>query len=471
MELFPDLCEARCIAVEPEKTNSLSWRQLWATKQSPAQATRFRALDVLRGIAILLIIGPHTPFRFSQDNWASRALRAWRDGGWIGVDIFFVLSGFLIAGLLFSELKKNHKLNLRLFLVRRLFKIWPAYLAFLLVVFLQQITRHSGSFSQRVSQSAAEIWPFLVHIQNYYYSPLVERIGHTWSLAIEEHFYLLLPAVILLLMHLARRVSVASSIAKSLSPLPWICGGVFVISLALRVISWRTTNQFDEYTHHWPTHLRLDAMFVGVGLAYLVHFKQEYANDLREIRNGILLFGLMCMLPFAWVSGSSRSVCTFGYSLLQMGAGALVLCAWLRSNPGKTEPSVMPHILSPVSEVMSWIGRRSYSIYLWHMPFSVPVVNRILARVGLWNSPMHDVIAMAIYAGVCVGIGSIMYALIEFPAMAIREKLAPSTNAAIESETLQPAEPVDGSPDSDAPDSLVLNMHQSKPAGPMRRAV
>src|ERR1700732_285133 len=130
---------------------------------------RNKRLDILRCIAILLVIARHTYPRI----WIGKA-------GWMGVDLFFVLSGFLISGLLFAEYKKNRSINWKRFLIRRGLKLYPAFYVFLLATFLTQLGFKQVS---GLSNYLGEIF----YVQNY--GPYIW--SHTWSLAVEEHFYIL----------------------------------------------------------------------------------------------------------------------------------------------------------------------------------------------------------------------------------------------------------------------------------------
>jgi peptidoglycan/LPS O-acetylase OafA/YrhL len=138
---------------------------------------RNKRLDVLRCIAVLLVLICHTvePTRFEA------ALR-------VGVDLFFVLSGFLISGLLFAEYKKRGSIDFKRFFIRRGLKIYPAFYFLLIITFAYQVRFHQvGPLSRYLSE--------IFYVQNY--GDLIW--GHTWSLAVEEHFYILLPLFFLLL--------------------------------------------------------------------------------------------------------------------------------------------------------------------------------------------------------------------------------------------------------------------------------
>ena len=417
-----------------------------ATAPQPALPARWVHLDVLRCVAIVLVLGPHTPFRLPENTVGWPLFEMWRHGGWVGVDLFFVLSGFLIGGLLFAEKRKYGSIRFGRFFVRRTFKIWPTYLLFLVAAMafaVVYIPDKSVRMTARVGEVARATWPYLIHIQNYYETPMVERIGHAWSLAVEEHFYLLLP---LLLFVLGLATSRGNSVGKpgAFRGIPWIGIGLLAGCLGLRLNAWRMHPEFDEYTHHWPTHLRIDALFAGVTLAYGVHFARPSVEKLRPFRWVILVASVACFAPFFTnigslvprVDGLSRWACTYGYTLLSIGSVGMVLLAWFGSVPaqGQTGPTWLPRATPPkvlrasgvFAGALAVIGARSYSIYLFHMPFTVPIVMRIRAQIGLWDSPWHYPVMASIYAALAFALGSFMYFIIEAPSVAIRERLFPS---------------------------------------------
>ena len=400
-------------------------------------APRWVHLDVLRAVAILLVLGPHTPFRLPDDSRWHGLFAAWRNIGWIGVDLFFVLSGFLIGGLLFAEQRKHGGIRFGRFFLRRTFKIWPSYLVFLAATFVWDVKEGSGSVRERLSTSGHAIWPYLIHIQNYY-SPLVERIGHAWSLAVEEHFYLLLPLLLLAMGWWAGRRGAAgrTNAAPPYRGLPWICLILALVCLGLRFAFWHGEAEFDEFVNHWPTHLQIDSLFAGVTLAYAVQFARPWVESLRRWRWWIGLAGAGCLLPFAWISGKSTFACTIGYTILAVGSMALVLVAWFASVPPpgtaltRAQPGGrMEKVNRGIVNVLAMIGARSYSIYLWHMPFTGPVAMRFRSFTGnhgLWGSPWHYGVMMLIYVGLALGFGCVMYALVEAPAVLLRERWFPS---------------------------------------------
>src|SRR5215212_8965764 len=140
-------------------------------------------MDMLRGVAILLVLGRHYVVAPENLGLVQPFAATWTTIGWSGVDLFFVVSGFLVSGLIFAEYRQRQRVDIRRFVIRRGFKIWPPYLAYVgvLALWLAWQLRAGG-----LSAVWAELWPNVFHVQNYFHTPRL----HTWSLAVEEHFYL-----------------------------------------------------------------------------------------------------------------------------------------------------------------------------------------------------------------------------------------------------------------------------------------
>ena len=225
---------------------------------------RNQSLDVLRCIAVLLVLGCHLPY-----------YRLWARAGWIGVDLFFVLSGFLISGLLFEDYKAHGQIDWKRFLIRRGFKIWPPFYVFL---FLTALLMHGGMPLQGFLACASFLQNYLAR------SPIVASgvFVHLWSLAVEEHFYVLLPALLVLL--------AARKVRDPFRAVPYIFAGLSAICLVLRVLTVRAGGQV------WMTHLRIDSLFAGVTLGYFLQFSprgfsQAHGALLARVRRGPLLSG------------------------------------------------------------------------------------------------------------------------------------------------------------------------------------
>lgn len=350
------------------------------------QAPRVFAIDVLRGLAILLVMGVHVP-----------AYPIWSTAGWIGVDLFFVLSGFLISNLLFSEYRREGRIRLARFFVRRALKLYPSFY-FLMAVTLCYCTAAGFPFTWK--QLAGE----LTLTQNYAGSIW----GHTWSLAVEEHFYLLLPLLLALLMRLA------PGAANPFRALPWIFAVIFVTCLMLRI--W-TANAypFDHRLHFEPSHLRFDALFFGVFLSYLHNFAPHVLKTIMErqaLRLPLSVLGVAALTPAIFLEYNDPWIYTLGFASASLGCGMMLLCS-VYPEPGRK--GIDPGF---GSKALARMGRYSYTIYLWHVPLAMPFM-WIASRTPHVNPfALH-----AVYFVACVAAGVAASRLVELPGLRFRDRL------------------------------------------------
>lgn len=215
-------------------------------------------LDFIRGIAILLVL------TFHAHSKSIAPLLDWTgipSFGWAGVDVFFVLSGFLVGGLLVKEWQLKGRIDSGRFLIRRALKIWPAYYFFLL---LNLVSGH-----RTFRQLAANF----LNVQNYFRSST--WIAHTWSLAVEEHFYLLL----LLCMAVA---------AWRKASLRHLLVGMGVVGVGVTIL--RIVLYLQGFNVYYATHTRIDGLIWGVMLAILWH---HWPNRFREIQRQTWLYLLI----------------------------------------------------------------------------------------------------------------------------------------------------------------------------------
>lgn len=221
---------------------------------------RNSSLDILRCIAVFLVIGRHMWVCPPQISIILNKITALIcQVGWIGVDLFFVLSGFLISGLLFKDYSQNGKISINRFYIRRGFKIYPSFLL-LLGITAGFLLYQFSKFSAQIPDTSAFwkafkdwLWPNALFVQNYIDTPtfnerLVWSIKLTWSLAIEEHFYLILP---ILLIGLLR-------IFKNFNAIPTLA---LIFSLYCLFARLKTDGPFTTQNNLMPTHLRFDSLF------------------------------------------------------------------------------------------------------------------------------------------------------------------------------------------------------------------
>jgi peptidoglycan/LPS O-acetylase OafA/YrhL len=377
---------------------------------------RILELDILRGAAILLVLGIHSPGDEQGQSGVLRPLDVVMHRiGWTGVDLFFVLSGFLIGGLLFNEIQKHGQLNVGRFLMRRMLRIWPAYYCLLVVAFIRLSIESHGHFWSAFTA----LWPGLVHIQNY----IVVPRSQLWSLAIEEHFYLLLPLLLSLLLR-------GKGAASRLRLIPRLCVGLVIGCFALRTILVLTTTLNVRY----QTYLCMDALFFGVTLAYLRTHRPEVLERLAAVR-GLLVVSCALFVP-AIIGGTIKDI--IGYTCLYLGF-ALVLIRFMY--PAHRGAILNRWINSRSARLMAWIGTYSYAIYLWHFDtgwWGYVYSQRAARALGL-PEVLVWVCHTAAWFVVSIVAGALLGRLIEVPVMRARERLFPPSVAVERPEFASPA--------------------------------
>lgn len=368
--------------------------------------SRMIQLDVLRGVAILLVIFTHAVVQPADAGGLRGPLEYIGHLGPTGVDLFFVLSGFLVGGLLFAELQANGRLDVRRFLIRRAFRIWPSYFVFLAVLIVGLMVAHGDS----LFTALRSIWPSLLHVQNYFGSPRPQ----TWSLAIEEHFYLALPLLLLLL---------TARTKSRLHLLPWIALGLSITCTALRLNAYLHPPWFNP---HIATHLRIDSLFFGVMLAYLYHCRAEALHFSARARRWLISAAMLVLIAFPllfMLDASSLILSTGGFVLLYVCYGTVVI---ILVQSGQSAPWLGQRPLGPLVRTLAFIGFYSYPIYLWHIDASgrVPLAIRDAARA--MGPELYWLFNFGIDVAAGVAVGVIFGILLEKPSMALRDRLFPS---------------------------------------------
>lgn len=362
--------------------------------------SRLPQLDFLRAVAVILVIGNHWTVCPPEVNfYLNKITTVWYRGGWTGVDLFFVLSGFLVSGLLFNEYKKRGDINLKRFLIRRGFKIYPAF--WLLILITLAVTVLNGEAVYRGGFLSE-----LLFIQNYH--PGIW--DHDWSLAVEEHFYVFLTFIFFILIIVGKRTK-----HDSFAYIPKLFLSIAVICLFFRFIT-AAYQPFSYLVNIEQTHLRIDSLFFGVFLSYLWNLRGLSGNSFLE--NNKLLIGLTgaaCFVPaFIYELNETTWMWTIGLTMFYLGGG-FVLLALLKSDfRGNV-------ILLRVAG----IGKYSYSIYLWNLP-----VHFWLMKYSNLAAENWFLYALIYWSGTFIlGIGTAK--LIEYPVLKLRDKWMPSNVSAL----------------------------------------
>ena len=361
---------------------------------------RLAQLDFLRATAVLLVIGNHSAICPPETSfYLNKITTVWYRGGWTGVDLFFVISGFLIAGLLFNEYKKRGDINIKRFLIRRAFKIYPAFwfliLATLTVNILSGEAIYRGGFLSE-----------MLFVQNYY--PGIWQ--HTWSLAVEEHFYIFLSLLFLVFLFLGRK-----SDKNSFDFIPKIFVTIAVACLLLRFVTTLYVGFIYEVTIV-QTHLRIDSLFFGVLLSFFWNFRGLSDSPFLQKNKFLIgLAGVCCFVPaFIFELKETFWLETIGLTMLYFGGGLLLL-ALLKSDFGDNK------FLRRAAE----IGKYSYSIYLWNLPTHVWLTKYTDLAVENWF--LYWVLYLT--GTFLLGIGTAK--LIEYPILRLRDRLMPSNISAL----------------------------------------
>ncbi len=318
-----------------------------STKKAPnATATKLHGLDHLRAFAILFVLLFHYGKIFKHPQWADDIGKF----GWTGVDLFFVLSGFLIASQLFQQINDGQHISLKVFYTKRFFRIIPAYLVVLTLYFVFPYLRER--------ESLPPLWKFLTFTQNLNLNTHSQfTFSHVWSLCIEEQFYLLFPLLLLFFIKI-KQVHRGYILLITLS----------IVGLLIRIYWWNKLDTIFEdsknFIYYWyrriyfPTYNRLDGLLVGVAIAGIFSFKPLLKNWIIKNSNYIFVASLVILTAayFVCEDESSFEGSVWGFPLVSIGYGCMVMAA--------ISPTCF--LYKWKSKFMSWIAMLSYALYLTH---------------------------------------------------------------------------------------------------------
>lgn len=363
-------------------------------------------LDLLRFVAVFLVLGRH--LHLTPD--ASQILQTWKRGGWVGVDLFFVLSGFLVSSLLFKEQIRAGTVDIGRFLIRRGFKIYPAF--WCMLTFTLTVQNLQGTPPTKQS-----LFGELLFLQNY----LGGIWPHTWSLAVEEHFYLGIAALFSIVLVFRRN--------KNFDWIPFAFVIVAILCLTLRVLN---LSLYPEYSHHAylaGTHIRIDSLFFGVLLSYLYHFR-ELAQKLGSIPTWLLVAGgcTFLMPAFIFTLESNKWLSVVGVIQFYIGSGAILLAA-LR----------LPTSTNFTLNFLASLGAASYSVYLWHLPVGEWGFTFLARVAGLDSFEFY-------FFNYLVGsfvVGWLFSHAIEYPTLRLRNFLFPSRSVTVDHISQQGTKPTE----------------------------
>ncbi len=360
---------------------------------------RNHGLDTLRALAIVLVVLHHYVLFVSHADtfgWVGRI-------GWVGVDLFFALSGYLIGNQIFAALRSRRDFSLPRFYARRLLRTLPNFYVVLALYFLWPWFRNGADL--------LPLWRFLTFTQNINLTPGT-AFSHAWSLCIEEQFYMLLPALALLVAGLRLR-------------LRWtwtLVGLAFIGGMAVRYALWHEYvgaadgSQWGYFKYiYYSTFCRFDELVAGVALALLKNYHPRPWRALTAHGDLALGAGAIVTTLAFWLFLQERqglAVTVLGFPLLALGFALLILAAL-------GERSILRRTRVPGAGTLAlW----SYAIYLIHKQLGI-LAREPLATMGLGAQSLTAIVIVMLAS---VLAGWLLYRLVEAPFMALRERWVPS---------------------------------------------
>ncbi|MDB5120069.1 MAG: acyltransferase [Sphingobacteriales bacterium] len=365
-------------------------------------------LDHLRALAIIVVFFYHY---FIVARGQPKWLPDVASFGWTGVDLFFVLSGFLISSQIFYQIKQEQPISFKIFFIKRFFRIVPAFLVTVGLYFCFPFFRER--------EALPPLWKVLTFTQNLGLD--VKDFGtfsHAWSLCVEEHFYLFFPIVLIFLQR-------SELFAKSY----WLLIVLFLFGFGIRLYCYNylyIPKIEDDYSWmywhkyiYYPTYSRLDGLLVGVSLAGIYVFLPKFYTKISQYGNHFILLSL-CILTSAYFLCEDQqtfSASIFGFPLIALGFGSIVL--------GSISPTSFLYKWN--SKTTTFIANLSFAIYLIHKGI-IHVTHKLLDQFKIESNIMLIICIIT-----CILAAYLLHLIIEKPFMKLRSiiikgQLKPTAN-------------------------------------------
>src|SRR6059058_2139429 len=353
-------------------------------------------LDLLRALAIIVVVVYHAAhFGFKLPGRVDRF-------GWIGVDLFFVLSGYLIGGQLLAPLARNQRIKLGRFFTRRALRIMPAYFVVLAIYFLLPTWREYPDMSQ-------PLWKFLLSVQNIALHGGT-AFSHAWSLAVEDQFYLALPFLLLFLYRRPR--------AAIITPCLIVFGGIglraFLAAQNPSVDGSGVSFRGFQAWIYYPTWTRLDPLVFGVALAAIEEFRPTWWKRLINCAPWLWLPGLG-LIAYALYLGETKNLtinaCVWQFPLIAVGMAALLVCAVSPRLP-------LCRVAIPGAAFIASIAYRAYLIQKLAIHFVAQFCND--HSIALTSTSAFIGVELSVYA-----VAAVLFFAVERPFLQLRKRIAP----------------------------------------------
>lgn len=323
-----------------------------AVREAPARSQFQPEIQGLRAVAVLMVVLFHL--------WPQRLT-----GGYVGVDVFFVISGFLITSHMYRDVRDGSVLPLTRFWARRIRRLLPASLLVLLVsllaVFLWVPSTLWEVAARQIGASALYVQNWVLAADSVDYSAQhndASAVQHYWSLSVEEQFYFMWPLLVALLLHIARRPAIASKLGPLSSPRGMMIAGIAFVGAASLIYSVLLTAHSPSVAY-FVTPTRVWEFAVG-GLAALIFNGRQYSGRLATV----LAWAGVALIAYAALTFDSATPFPGWTAMLPvLGTVLVIICS------GNTARNTPRWWLSRRPAI--FMGDMSYGVYLWHWPLLV----------------------------------------------------------------------------------------------------
>ena len=375
-----------------------------------ASRNRLPGLDTLRALAIVVVMA------FHLDGLLPNIFGPIERFGWMGVDLFFVLSGYLIGSQLLKPVREGRGISMLDFYRKRAYRILPVYLVVLALYVFWPLWREAPGMSP--------LWQFLTFTENFFVDYSINHaFSHVWSLCVEEHFYLLLPMIVILM---SRRAAAWKTVA--------LLGFFVALGLAIRSYEYfhvllpmgRDSDGFSvQYIEriYYPTYTRLDGLLAGVALALMRIFRPGWWSAALQRANWVLAGGVALMGCALWTFADRVSAVgnVIGFPVMAIAMGMLVMAAADRR-------SWFGRVRVPGAKLVATLA---YSLYLTHKEIA-HLDEQWLPKV----MDARDWRSVCILVVSCMAAAGLMYLAIERPFLALRDRRVGRRAVSVDEEVL-----------------------------------
>lgn len=353
---------------------------------SSIKIDRIKSFDSLRALAMMAVILCHACGPLFR-------------GGWIGVDLFFALSGYLITSLLLSEYAGNNTISLKNFYIKRTMRLLPPMLVLLLIAnVLWPLSKLPVSANQGLSNISAIFYSI-----NFVKDTAVGNLSHIWSLSVEEQFYFIWPAVILMLLKLPQQKIIRAIL-------------IMVIALSvfrIVIFNYRSALTWGNFSidPYRFTFCRLDCTLLGAMLSFLLNGKAAVkagAFFTRKRMSWMTPLAIAMLLLVVVLVASNNPVWYNGGFIITNALCIFVVYAAIKYQEHRMF----------TNSILNWLGKRSYGIYLYHFPIFV-----YLEQYHVLHNRTSFVIITVLRLLISITVAGISYKYLEQPILNLRSRI------------------------------------------------